>query len=177
MKNHKLLTVATLAGLTLGGVSVSAAAAQSYGDDSPPPAVEAAEDNVVDSGDIVLTQDGEDPDTTDGEADAEGETDAEGNGRRGHRGGCDLDEAAAAIGIDEADLRAAVDSGGTIADVAEANGVDADVVIDAMVEAKTERISEKVAEGRITQEEANEKLAELEARTTDRVNGAQEDAV
>jgi len=32
MKNQKLLTIATLAGLTLGGLSVSAASAQSYGE-------------------------------------------------------------------------------------------------------------------------------------------------
>ena len=43
-----------------------------------------------------------------------------------------------------------------------------------MVDAKAERIGEKVADGRITQEDADDKLAELEARITDRVNGAQE---
>lgn len=175
MKNQKLLTVATLAGLTLGGLGVSTAAAQSYGDDSSTPTVETVEPAVeTDAGDIVLIQEDEDPDTTDTET--ESESDDERDGRRGHRGGCDLEEAAAAIGIDETDLRAAVDAGDTIADVAEANGVDVDVVIDAMVDAKAERISEKLADGRITQAEADEKLAELEARITDQVNGVEEDA-
>lgn len=169
MKNQKLLTIATLAGLTLGGLSVSAAAAQGYGDDSPAPVVETVDDAVVtETGGIVSVQDTgntEEPDA------AESEVDGERRGRRGHRGGCDLDEAAAAIGIDEADLREAIDGGATIADVAEANGVEPAVVIDAMVDAKAERIGEKVAEGRITQEQADDKLAELEARITDRVNG------
>lgn len=181
MKNHKLITVATLAGLTLGGLSVSAAAAQSYGENSSlapveeSAAVETTDDTVEptvesDAGDIVLVQDTEEPGTTEGEVDGERE------GRRRHRGGCDLDEAAAAIGIEEADLRGAVDSGDTIADVAAANGVDVDVVIDAMVDAKAERISDKVAEGRITQEQADDKLAELETRITDRVNGVPKEA-
>ncbi len=45
------------------------------------------------------------------------------------------------------------------------------IVIDAMVDAKTERIAEKVESGRITQEQADEKLAELEDKISDRVNG------
>lgn len=170
MKTQKLLTVATLAGLTLGGLSVTAVGAQSYGGDSSSPTVETAEPTVdTGAGDIVLVQETDDSDSTDGEVDGER------NGRRGHRGGCDLDEAAAAIGIDEDALRSALDSGDTIAEVAEANGVSVDVVIDAMVDAKAERISAKVTEGRITQEEADDKLAELEARITDRVNGVEDD--
>lgn len=169
-KNQKVLTVATLAGLALGGLSVTAASAQSYGEDPASSTVDASDTSAdADAGDIVLVQDTEDPDATEG--DVEGER----SGRRGHRGGCDLDEAAAAIGIDEADLRSALDSGDTIAEVAEANGVAVDVVVDAMVDAKVERISEKVAEGRITQEEADEKLAELEVRISDRVTGVEEE--
>ncbi|MCP3853374.1 MAG: hypothetical protein GY698_01400 [Actinomycetia bacterium] len=170
MTNRKLLTVATIAGLTLGGLSVSVASAQSDGDDVPASTAETADSTASsDAGDIISVQDTEDPATE------EGEVDGDNDSRRGHRGGCDLEEAAAAIGIDEADLRAALDSGDTIAAVAQANGVDAASVIDAMVAAKTEHIEEKVAEGRITQEEADEKLAELEGRVTDRVNGVEED--
>ena len=167
MKNQKILTVAALAGLAVGGLSVSAAAAQSHGDDSSSTTVESVEtaDNTeaTNAEDIVLMQDTEASESTEDQAD-------------GHRGGCDLEEAAAAIGIDEAELEAAIDSGDTIADVAEANGVAVDVVVDAMVDAKAERVSEKLAEGRITQDEADEKLAELEARITDRANGVDADA-
>ncbi len=166
MKNRKHLAIAALAGITLGGLSITAASAQSYGssDATSTNTVEAdtVEADANDSGSIVLIQD---------EAETETEEN-EGEGRR--RGGCKLEAAAAAIGIDEADLKSALESGDSIADVAEANGVSADAVIDAMVEAKTERIAEKVSEGRITQEEADEKLADLESRITDRVNGVEE---
>lgn len=96
---------------------------------------------------------------------------------RGHRVGCNLDAAADAIGITTDELRAELDTGASIADVAAANGVSADAVVDAMVEAKQERIAEKVAEGRITQERADEKLEDLEQRYTDRVNGLDTDGV
>ena len=166
MKNKKVLTLAMLAGLTLGGLSVaSVASAQSYGGEQGAPAAESTlETDASGPGSIVLVQDEADGETTQGER----------NGRRGHRGGCNLDDAAEAIGIDEADLRAALEDGDTIADVAEANGVDVDDVIESMVEAKEVHIAEKVEEGRITQEEADEKLADVEAKITDRVNGVED---
>lgn len=182
MKNKKVLTLAMLAGLTLGGLSVaSAASAQSYGGDSDSSATEEStveETTSVEDGTIVEIQ--SDADGTD-EAEAEDgdtadtDTTGERSGRRGHRGGCDLDDAAAAIGIDETDLRAALDDGDTIADVAEANGVDVDSVIDALVDAKADRLAEKVADGSITQAEGDEKLADAEDRITDRVNGVEVD--
>ncbi|MFW2381412.1 MAG: hypothetical protein ACN4GZ_06590 [Acidimicrobiales bacterium] len=173
MKNKKLLTIAALAGLTLGGLSVaSAASAQSYGSEQDDPTEETSDSTVEveapDDGDTVLVQDVDESETDDV---VPGETEERQRRGRGHRGGCNLEEAAAAIGIEESDLRAAIESGDSIADVAEANGVDVDVVIDAMVDAKAERIAEKVSEGRITQERADEKLADLEAKITDRVNG------
>lgn len=178
MKNQKLLTVATLAGLTLGGLTAgSVAAAQSYGDD--PVATETGDssdstvDVELDDGGIILVQETDDDAEVDGEVDGD-DVDGERGERRGHRGGCDLDEAAEAIGIDEAELRTAIENGDTIADVAAANGVDADVVIDAMVDAKAERIAEKVEEGRLTQAEADEKLADVETRIEARVNGVEE---
>ncbi len=167
MKNKKVLTLAMLAGLTLGGLSVaSVASAQSYGGEQDAPAAESTlETDASGPGSIVLVQD----EAPDAEA-----PDGQRNGRRGHRGGCNLDDAAEAIGIDEADLRAAIEDGDTIADVAEANGVDVDDVIDAMVDAKEDHIAEKVEEGRITQEQADEKLADVEAKITDRVNGVED---
>ena len=70
MKNQKLLAVAALAGLTLGGLSVTAASAQSYGDDSSASAVETTDDTVAtDTGDIATVQDTEDPAPGDGAVD------------------------------------------------------------------------------------------------------------
>ena len=160
MKHRRLIAAGTFAALTIGGLSAtSIASAQGYGGDDT--ADQTSEAPAFDTqNDLVQVQDDEveDPDAPE-------------RGRRGHRGGCNLEEAAAAIGIDESELREALDGGQTIAEVAAANGVAVDDVIDSMVAAQTERIQEKVADGDLTQEEADEKLAELEARTTDRVNG------
>ncbi|MCO5318993.1 MAG: hypothetical protein M9942_11205 [Microthrixaceae bacterium] len=164
MKHRRLIAAGTFAALTIGGLSAtSIASAQGYGGDDTADQTSGAQAFETEN-DLVQVQDEgeENPDTAE-------------RGRRGHRGGCNLEEAAAAIGIDEAELREALDGGQSIAEVAEANGVAVDDVIDSMVAAQTERIEEKVAEGRLTQEEADEKLAELETRTTDRVNGVDDD--
>lgn len=69
-----------------------------------------------------------------------------------HRGpggrGLALDAAAEALGLSEADLRARLDQGETIAEIAEAEQVELDSVIDAIVAAGTERIDEWAAEAK-----------------------------
>jgi transposase-like protein len=85
-------------------------------------------------------------------------------GRVGPAGrGIGLEAAAEAIGIEEDALRDALRDGQTIAEVAEANGVDAQVVIDAMVAAAQERIDEAIAD-------VDERVAELTERITELVN-------
>jgi uncharacterized protein YidB (DUF937 family) len=92
----------------------------------------------------------------------------------GHRGGfafhAGLDTAAEAIGITEDELRAGLEDGQTIAEVAEANGVDVQTVIDALVAEATARIDEEVAEGDLDQETADEIKADLAEHLTDFVN-------
>ncbi len=105
----------------------------------------------------------------DGETAPDGE-ERPGEGCRGHRGP-KLDAAAEAIGIERDALAEALRSGETIADVAAANGVEVQTVIDAMVTAANERLDEAVADEKLTEEEAAEKRAELEQRITDAVNG------
>ena len=90
---------------------------------------------------------------------------------RGPRGGKHLEVAAQAIGIEVDALREALRSGQTMAEVAQANGVEVQVVVDAIVADISARIDEGVANGRLTQEEADEKKAELPERVTARVNG------
>ena len=86
------------------------------------------------------------------------------HGRGGPFGGFfTLEAAADAIGIDEEALRDALRDGQTIAEVAAANGVDVQAVIDAMVAAAQERVDEAMAN-------ADERLADLEERITDLVN-------
>jgi hypothetical protein len=58
-----------------------------------------------------------------------------------------------------------------MAEVAQANGVDVQTVVDAIVADISARIDEAVANGRLTQAEADEKKAELPERVTARVNG------
>lgn len=78
---------------------------------------------------------------------------------------------AGAIGIDEAALRTELQSGKTIAEVAQAHGVDAQKVIDALVADLKTHLAADVAAGRITQAQADEKLANAPARIADFVNG------
>ena len=83
--------------------------------------------------------------------DSESETTADADRRRrlprpGGHGGVQLAVAAEAIGITEDELRAALEDGQSIAQVAEANDVDVQTVIDAMVAAATERLEAAIAE-------------------------------
>jgi hypothetical protein len=92
-----------------------------------------------------------------------------GPGMRGGHGGPGLEAAAGAIGITEDELRTALRDGSTLADVAEANGVDPQAVIDALVAELRTRLDERVADGDLTQEEADEKLASGTERITERM--------
>jgi hypothetical protein len=93
-----------------------------------------------------------------------------GFGRGGHGFGADLSAAATALGLSEADLRTALQSGKTLADVAKDQSVSVDTLVAALVKAKTERIQEDVTAGRLTQAQADEKLADLTERITEAVN-------
>jgi polyhydroxyalkanoate synthesis regulator phasin len=68
------------------------------------------------------------------------------------------------------ELHTALDGGQTMAQVAEAKGVNIQVVIDAVVAERTNHINDEVASGELTQEQADAKLAELSQRVTDMVN-------
>lgn len=103
---------------------------------------------------------------------SEGGADADGVGFRrgpGHRP--NLAAAAEAIGVSEEDLRAALLDGQSIADVAAANGVDVETVVDALVADATERIDQAVADGELDADRAEEIKANLEERVTALVNG------
>lgn len=89
-----------------------------------------------------------------------------------HRGrGPGLEAAAEAIGITTDELRTGLQDGSSIADVAAANDVDVQTVIDALVTEATTHLDEAVADGRLTEEEATERKADLEERITAHVNG------
>jgi polyhydroxyalkanoate synthesis regulator phasin len=82
-------------------------------------------------------------------------------GRHGHfigRGPGLASFAAAAeiIGIENSALSEALADGATLAEVAEDNGVDVQTLIDGLVAAAGEKLDELVADGRITEEQADE---------------------
>jgi uncharacterized protein YidB (DUF937 family) len=82
-----------------------------------------------------------------------------------------LETAADAIGISTDDLRTALQDGSTIAEVAAANDVEVQTVIDALVAEATTHIDEAVADGRLDADRAETMKANLEERITARVNG------
>ncbi len=90
----------------------------------------------------------------------------------GHHGGPgrNLSAAATALGMTEADLRTALESGQTIAQVAADKGVDVQVVIDALVADANAHIDAEVTSGEITQAEADARKADVVQRVTDMVN-------
>jgi uncharacterized protein YidB (DUF937 family) len=81
-----------------------------------------------------------------------------------------LEKAAEVIGIDEEALFSALEDGQTIAEVAQANGVEAQTVIDALLDAENAFIDELEAAGDVTAEEAAEWRAEVPTDTAEFVN-------
>ena len=91
-------------------------------------------------------------------------------GRPGGRGP-GLEAMAEAIGIDVDELHTALEDGQTPAEVAEDNGVSRDELVDAIVADITEHIEQGVEDGHLTQEEADERLAEVEDHANSIVDG------
>lgn len=83
-----------------------------------------------------------------------------------------IEVAATALGISEADLVAELQAGKSIADVASAKSVDLDKVIDALYADLKAHIDAHVAEGKLTQEQADARLADAKTRITTLVNTA-----
>ena len=165
MKFNKPLTAATvIAGLVVGGAGVAAA-----GDEGP------RGDNDVDQEEVntglqVQLEDG-DVEGDDNEENEDGR-----RGRRGQRRAARLATISEVLGIEAEDLRAELQDGATIADVAVANDVDVDDVVDALIANVEERLAEKVEEGDLTEDEAAEKLESKTERISDKVNGIDDDA-
>jgi hypothetical protein len=87
------------------------------------------------------------------------------------RVGASLDTAAEAIGIERSVLADALRDGQTIAEVASANGIDPQAVIDALMAAHQAKLDELVADGSLTADEAAERAEGALERITAFVNG------
>ena len=91
--------------------------------------------------------------------------------RPGHRLRVMGQETADFLGITLEELRDAVADGATLAEVAEANGSSADALIDYLVGVVAEHLDEAVAEGKMTADEAAERLEQATDHITALVNG------
>lgn len=163
---RKKLIIATTAGmLTLGGMAVAVPALADPGSTagSAVDRITEALSGLVSDGSITQEQ----ADEVAGALDEAGI--GHGGGHRG--GGPGLSEAASALGMTEDELRTALEGDGmTLADVAEEQGIDVDALVTALVTAQQERLAAAVEDGRLTQEQADERLADLEDRIAERVN-------
>ncbi len=101
----------------------------------------------------------------------------EGRGPGGHRVGPGMFARGVAsealtdlLGIDAQELRTQLRDGATLAEIAQAQGVEVQAVVDELVAELDERLTNAVENGRIDQAEADQKLADAEAKITDMVN-------
>jgi polyhydroxyalkanoate synthesis regulator phasin len=176
----KLITLTTAGLLAVGGAAVAVPALAATDATSTATAGSSRVDRITEAlaglvSDGSITQEQADEvATTLASADLGG---GHGGGHGGGPGGGNgLAAAATALGMSEDDLRTALQAdGATLASVAEDKGVAVDTLIDALVTAAQESITQAVTDGDLTQEQADERLADLETRITDRVNSTGDD--
>ena len=182
----------SLAGLVLGVPGLSSAA----DDDGTPPAAPAALVQQVDDtvGEDMQANSGErlrdalQPLVVDGtltadQADSVATHLVENRPERGDRGGREnhgrrgpgkfarSEVLTELLGVDADELREELRAGSTLAELAAANGVESSDLIAALMTQAEERINTAVDAERITADEAAEKLAKIETRITDKING------
>ncbi|MHB1063758.1 MAG: hypothetical protein ACYC1Z_04565 [Georgenia sp.] len=89
-------------------------------------------------------------------------------GRRMHddAGPLPFESAGEVLGLTAEEMRDALRSGSSLADLAEQQGVDVGTLVDALVAVATERIDTAVAAGDLEQDRADELKAQLEERVT-----------
>jgi polyhydroxyalkanoate synthesis regulator phasin len=81
-----------------------------------------------------------------------------------------LETAASYLGLTEAELRAELADGKSLADVAKEEGKSVDGLVQALVKAATERIDGAVDDGKLTESQADDLKQNLEERIRDLVN-------
>jgi len=113
--------------------------------------------------------DDEAPTTTEAPAPAEDGARPDGPGCHGRGPG--LEAMAEAIGIDVEDLRTALQDGQTPAEVAEENGVSRDDLAAAIVDDINAHLDQAVEDGRLTEDEADERRADVEDHANSIVDG------
>lgn len=175
-RNATLAAIGGAAGLAMVGAALLPAAAQDATESAGQEGRSVTEERVDQLTDALagLVEDGT---LTQGEADAVARTLAESDalgprgGGPGHGPGAALAAAAETLGLDEDALMDRLAEGATLAEVAEEQGVPTAELVDALVAAATEQLEEDVADGRLTQDEADERAAELAEQLTEAVEG------
>jgi hypothetical protein len=74
------------------------------------------------------------------------------------------------LGLSDAELRTQLESGKSLAQIAQAQGKSVSGLVDAIVAAAKQRLDNAVAAGRLTQAQANDMLADLRGRIRNLVN-------
>ncbi len=109
------------------------------------------------------------------QADAVAEALEDARPQRGFRGfhglGAVAEEIAATLDLTVDDLTEALRDGSSLADLAAQQGVEVDIVIGLLVEQAQERLDAAVEDGRLTADEAAERLGDIESKITEMVNG------
>lgn len=93
-----------------------------------------------------------------------------GRHHRGPNAAFDGEVLAGLLGIDVETLRSELRAGKTVAEIATEQGVDVATVIAALVDEAESHLELSVENGRLTQEEADARLADITERITDRIN-------
>ena len=93
------------------------------------------------------------------------------HGPGGREFGHDVDAAAAYLGLTTAQLTTDLQSGKTLAQIAQGQGKSVSGLVDALVAAAQKDLDAAVAAGRLTQAQEQSILSRLKQRITDRVNG------
>lgn len=174
------VAITAIAASTLGGVAAGAAFFT--------PAIAGAQDDVVEAEQAapergerisealqVLVDDGT---LTEAQRDAVVETlqnarpdRGEFRERLGQRGPRGAGEIAEILGLEGSEMREALRNGSSIAELAEAQGIDSADVVDAIVARAEERLDTAVENGRIDDTQAAEMLTQAAERAEDLVNG------
>lgn len=92
-------------------------------------------------------------------------------GKRHHKRLMNVEELAKLLNMTPNQLKESLQSGKTLAKLAEENGVSVQSVIDQQVKAVTGRLDRHLAEGKLTKEQYDERKAKVKQFVTDFVNG------
>lgn len=120
---------------------------------------------LVSDGTLTQTQADEVADTL-----AEARPEGLRGGHGGRLGRLPLDAAADALGLTVDELRTAAEDGSSLADLAKQEGVSTDTLVQQLVAAEKAHLAEAVADGRLTQAEADERAADASTRITERLD-------